>query len=429
MSAVRLRGLLHPPGDKSLSHRALILAAIAGGRAELSGLNPGADVESTAQILRDLGVDVSRSGEQWIVQGGGAASFRRPRRPLDCGNSGTTMRLMAGVLAACPFNSRLIGDESLSARPMDRIAEPLAAFGGKVDGTRRGAGLFPPLSVHGGRLRAGRWSGTIASAQVKSAVLLAACVGKVRATVTEPARSRDHTERMLRALGGSLDRIPGGARWTPGKALRTPQGVVPGDPSAGAFFAAAAAALRGSDLTLTDVCLNNTRLGFFRVLARMGARVERVRRRQWCGEPVGDLRVRSGPLRAVRVDRRSVPSLIDEIPVLAVLAAGAARGTLRLTGAEELRVKESDRLAAIARGLCALGASVEELPDGLVIQGGRLHGGTVDAAGDHRLAMAFRVAGLLSTGPVRIRGAQVARVSHPAFDRDLRRLRAEGDAR
>ena len=425
MSAPRLAGRLAPPGDKSLSHRALLLAAIAGGRAELTGLNPGQDVESTAGALRLLGVDVRRRGRTWFVDGPGAAGFRRPRAAIDCGNSGTTMRLLAGVLAACPFESRLEGDSSLSGRPMGRIAAPLRALGARVDGHTDGDRLLPPLRIRGGPLLETRYASPVASAQVKSAVLLAGLVGGVPVEATEPSRSRDHTERMLRALGARVTRIPGGVRLEPGR-IRAPSGLVPGDPSAAAFFVAAAAALPASRLVIENVCLNPTRLGFVRALVRMGARVETCPDRRWCGEPVGKIVVRPGRLRGVRLGARSIPALVDEIPILAVLAAGAARGETRISGAGELRVKESDRIAVLADGLARLGADVTERPDGLVIRGGKLRGATVDAHGDHRLAMAFRVAGLLASGPVRVRGASAVRVSHPGFERDLRRLCARG---
>jgi 3-phosphoshikimate 1-carboxyvinyltransferase len=420
-------GRIAPPGDKSLSHRALILAAIAGGPAELEGLNRGEDVESTARVLRSLGVEIARRGGRWRVDGPGAGGFRRPSGPLDCGNSGTTMRLLAGVLAACPFASRLTGDASLSTRPMGRIADPLRALGAQVAGREVDGRLLPPLRIRGGSLRAGRWASPVASAQVKSAVLLAGLVAGVPVTVSEPGRSRDHTERMLAALGARVRRGPGGLSLEPG-AIRAPAGRVPGDPSAAAFFAAAAAARPRSDLRAEGVALNPTRLGFYRALVRMGARVDTERATRWCGEPVGTIRVRPGRLRGLRLGARSIPALIDEVPVLAVLAAGAARGETRITGAGELRVKESDRLAGLADGLGRLGARVTERPDGLVIEGGRLSGGSVDARGDHRLAMAFRVAGLLADGPVRVRGAGAARVSHPGFDRDLARLLAGGGA-
>jgi 3-phosphoshikimate 1-carboxyvinyltransferase len=299
-------------------------------------------------------------------------------------------------------------------------------MGGRVIGRGGEGGIVAPLRIRGGTLRPIVHRGRVASAQVKSAVLLAALVAGVRAEVVEPQRSRDHTERMLAALGARARRTRSGARLVPGGKLRAPAGRVPGDPSAGAFFAAAAAALPGSDLRLLDVALNPTRLGFYRALERMGARVERRVARVWCGEPVGSLRIRAGDLRGVTVARSSVPGLLDEIPALAVLAAGAARGVTRIRGAEELRVKESDRIAALAEGLGRLGADVRELADGLVVRGGRLGGGTVDAHDDHRIAMAFRVAGLLADGVVRVRGAASVRISHPGFARDLARVTRRG---
>lgn len=426
MGARRIVGAIDLPGDKSLSHRALLLAAIAGGATELTGLNPGADVASTAAALRRLGVDVRHRGERWRVTSPGVAGFRRPRAAIDCGNSGTTMRLLAGVLAACPFPSRLVGDASLSRRPMGRIAEPLRRMGARVDGRRAGGTIVAPLRIRGGGLRSIRHRSAVASAQVKSAVLLAGCAAGVGVVVTEPARSRDHTERMLRALGAGVERVPRGVRLRAPVHLEPPSGHLPGDPSAGAFFAAAAAALPGSRLVLRDVSLNPTRLGLYRALARMGARIGHRRGRRWCGEPAGELHVRAGHLRGITLGGAAVPSLLDEIPVLCVLAAGAAHGVTRVRGAGELRVKESDRIAALAEGLARLGADVEELSDGLVIRGGRLHGGTVDAHGDHRIAMAFRIAGLLASGPVRVRGASAVGISHPDFEHDLRALLAGG---
>jgi 3-phosphoshikimate 1-carboxyvinyltransferase len=301
-------------------------------------------------------------------------------------------------------------------------------MGGRITGQKVGSEIYPPIVIEGRALRPIRWKAKVASAQVKSAILLAAWVARVRAQVIEPVRSRDHTERMLEALGENTRRVGTEVLLKPTGKLRQPSGRVPGDPSQGAFFAAAAAALRGSDLVLKGVCLNPTRLGFFRLLSRMGARVDFVRAGSWCGEPFGDLRIRPGTLQGVGVSRRSVPALLDEVPVLAVLAASACRGVTRIRGAEELRVKESDRIRALFLGLTALGGKVVELEDGLVITGTRLRGGTVDSQGDHRIAMAFRIAGLLSDGPVRIRDAASSRVSHPGFDAELRRLTRE-DAR
>ena len=420
----RLEGELQLPGDKSLSHRALLFAALAGGETVLEGLNPGADVASTAAALRALGVSVRRGPAAWHVASPGPAAFVRPRGPIDCGNSGTTLRLLAGVLAALPFETRLTGDASLSGRPMGRIADPLMRMGASVTGRSAAGGLTAPLVIRGAKLRGMRYASPVASAQVKSAVLLAALVGGVSVTVTEPHRSRDHTERMLRASGVGVTRVTGGVRLAAASLprLRPPRGRVPGDPSAGAFFAAAAAALPGSDLVLRDVALNATRLGFYRALERMGAKVDATRLRTWCGEPAGDLRVRAGRLRGISLRPAAVPAMLDEIPVLAVLAAGAAQGATRIRGAGELRVKESDRLAALAEGLRRLGAEVRERPEGLDLVGGALHGGRVDARGDHRIAMAFRIAGLMAAGRVRIDGAAAMRISHPAFDRDLARL-------
>jgi 3-phosphoshikimate 1-carboxyvinyltransferase len=423
-SRPRLAGSCRPPGDKSLSHRALILAALAGGETEIHGLNPGEDVESTARCLRALGVRIRRRGDAWEVAGGGREALRKPAGPLECGNSGTTMRLLAGVAAGLPFRTELRGDASLSARPMARIARPLRLMGARVEGRRFGAEIHAPLVIRGGPLRRIRWRQEVASAQVKSAVLLAAWTAGVTVEVEEPVRSRDHTERMMRALGVPVTRVAGGVRLGKGGTLAAPEGRVPGDPSAAAFLAAGAAALPGSRLGVEGVGLNPTRTGFFRVLARAGARMTVEAEGRWCGEPFGRITIRSSRLDGVRLGARRVPALLDEIPVLAVLAAGACRGPSRFTGAGELRFKESDRLAGLAAGLLRLGGDVRELPDGLAVRPGRLRGGTVDALGDHRLAMAFRIAALLARGTVRIRRADAARISDPGFERELRRLRA-----
>ncbi|HMB68315.1 MAG TPA: 3-phosphoshikimate 1-carboxyvinyltransferase, partial [bacterium] len=310
----RLVGAFRPPGDKSLSHRALILAALAGGRTELTGLNPGEDVESTARCLRALGVRIRRRGDTWEVSGPGREGLRRPAAPLPCGNSGTTMRLMAGVAAGLPFRIELRGDASLSARPMARIAKPLRRMGARVEGRSFGPELHAPLVIRGGRLRRIRWRQEIASAQVKSAVLLAAWTAGVPADVVEPLRSRDHTERMMRALGAPVRRVGGGVQLGTGGSLAAPEGCVPGDPSAGAFFAAGAAALPHSCVSLEGMGLNPTRTGFYRVLERAGARLQTRQAGRWCGEPVGDVKVRPGRLRSVKLSARQVPALLDEIP-------------------------------------------------------------------------------------------------------------------
>lgn len=387
-------------------------------------MNPGADVESTAAALRALGVKIARRGERWLVASEGAGALRAPAHPIDCGNSGTTMRLLAGVLAACPFESVLLGDESLLRRPMSRIVLPLRRMGARIEGQKGAAGeITAPLAIRGARLRGAAIDTGVASAQVKSAILLAAWTAGVPVEVREPLRSRDHTERMMRALGAPL-RVRGcRIHLEAGAGIAPPAGTVPGDPSAAAFFAAAAAAQPGSRLVLEDVLLNPTRLGFYRLLARMGARVTQRRRRMWCGENAGDLIIEGAQLNAFRIAAANVPALVDEIPVLAVVAAGACRGRSQIRGAAELRVKESDRVSALTNGLRALGAAVEEFPDGLAIEGGKLHGGRIDAQRDHRIAMAFRIAGLFASGPVVITGAaKAALISHPGFERDLSAL-------
>jgi 3-phosphoshikimate 1-carboxyvinyltransferase len=406
----------------------LIFAALAEGESEISGLNPGADVESTAGALRDLGVKIARRGNVWRIESAGSHALHRSARPIDCGNSGTTMRLLAGVLAACPFESVLIGDESLQRRPMSRIADPLRAMGAVIEGRKLGTGdeIGAPLTIQGGRLRSAAMETPVASAQVKSAILLAAWTARVRAEVTEPQRSRDHTERMMRALGAKIRARGRRVILEAGGELAPLAGAVPGDPSAAAFFAAAAAAIPGSRLVVEDVLLNPTRLGFYRMLAKMGARIAGRRRRMWCGEPAGDLVIQGARLRAFRIGKTTVPALIDEIPMLAILAAAACRGRTSIRGAEELRVKESDRLSALTKGLRTLGATVEEFPDGLSIEGGKLHGGRVDAEGDHRIAMAFRIAAHFASSPVVIRGASAARISHPGFARDFSQLLQAG---
>ncbi|HET9885949.1 MAG TPA: 3-phosphoshikimate 1-carboxyvinyltransferase, partial [bacterium] len=316
--------------------------------------------------------------------------------------------------------SVLTGDESLVRRPMSRIVLPLREMGARIEGKKSARDeMVAPLSIRGTRLRSAVIDTAVASAQVKSAILLAAWTAGVPVEVHEPQRSRDHTERMMRALGAKV-RVRGRRiHLDATEDIAPPVGRVPGDPSAAAFFAAAAAASPGSRLVLEDVLLNPTRLGFYRLLSRMGARVTQRRRRTWCGENAGDLIIEAAQLNAFRITAPQVPALVDEIPVLAVVAAGACRGRSHIRGAAELRVKESDRLSALANGLRALGATVEEFPDGLTIDGGKLHGGRIDAQRDHRIAMAFRIAGLFATGPVVIAGgADSARISHPGFERD-----------
>jgi 3-phosphoshikimate 1-carboxyvinyltransferase len=420
-----MRGTIVVPGDKSISHRYALLAAIARGASTIRGYAPGGDCASTLACLTALGVEIVRSnqhddGPVVSITGRGASGLASPRGPLDCGNSGSTMRMLLGVLASHPVTATMTGDRSLSRRPMRRVMAPLVRMGAQIDAAE---GDRPPLTVRGGRLEGIAFVPEVPSAQVKSAVLLAGLRANGRSQVTESTLTRDHTERALRAFGGSVDvdgltiAVDGGQTLT-GLSAR-----VPGDLSSAAFPAAAAAALPGSDITITGVGLNPTRAAFLDVLRRFGVSVAADIVDQWQGEPVGTIRVRAGGLGRLELGADIVPSIIDELPVLGALAT--AGGELRVTGAAELRVKESDRIAALVAGLRALGADADELPDGFHIRGGRpLTGGTVEAHDDHRLAMAFAIAALTARGPVTIRGADAAAVSYPTFFADLDRLRA-----
>jgi len=431
------------PGDKSVSHRALILGALAQGCTDIANLAPGADVQSTAACLRSLGVTIEmpghggrgcRSGETACrVHGRGEIGLAEPNAPLDCGNSGTTMRLLAGVLAGQDLFAVLDGDASLRRRPMDRVAVPLRLMGAAVDG--RGGGRFAPLAVRGGGLKGIDCHLPVASAQVKSALLLAGLAARGETVIHEPLPSRDHTERLLAAFGAPIAVDPvgpdgGGIRVTGGGTLSGRSVHVPGDFSQAAWFIVAGLLLPGPGLELPAVGVNPTRTGLLPVLERMGARVE-IRGRETaagCNEPRADIRVGHGVLRATEVEPAEVPLLIDEIPILAV-AAACAEGQTRIRGAAELRVKESNRLAAITVGLRTLGADIDETEDGLVIRGpARLRGGMVDGHGDHRIVMALAIAGLAAAEPVTITGADCVGISYPAFFDDLRRAVEGGGA-
>ncbi len=409
-----LAGSVAVPGDKSISHRALILASQARGVSVVSGLSRGADVRNTHRALRALGVAAAPWGREPLeVRGAGPGGWREPAGVLDFGNSGTGIRLMAGLLAAHPFFSVASGDRYLRRRPMRRVVEPLRRMGARIAG--RGGGTLAPLAIEGGRLRGISFASPVASAQVKSALLLAGLLAEGETAVTEPALSRDHTERMLRHLGvpvrvaGTTAAVTGGASWE-GRELE-----VPGDPSSAAFPLAAALVTPGSEVTVRNVCVNPTRTGFFEILAAMGARLRYGRRREACGEPVADVTARAGRLRGVEVPPELVPRAIDEFPILAAVAL-FAEGTTRVTGAAELRVKESDRIGTMAAELARLGGRVRELPDGLEIEGGGdLRGAAAASHGDHRVAMALAVAGGAIPGETRIRDTGCVATSFPEF--------------
>jgi 3-phosphoshikimate 1-carboxyvinyltransferase len=407
--AGRVRGTFTLPGDKSISHRAALFGAMAEGETRVSNFGSAADCASTLACLRGLGVEIARDGDRVVIRGG-LDRWRAPEVVLDAGNSGSTIRMLAGALAGRPFRATLTGDASLQRRPLERVAAPLRAMGASVLTTNGAA----PLTVTGGRLRGMRHELPVASAQVKTAVLLAGVQAEGRTAVVEPAASRDHTERMLPIFGVPVRRdgleasVDGGSRLI-GATLS-----VPGDASSAAFLVVAALVLPDSEVRLQGVLLSPTRAAFLDVLREMGGHVE-TRMQSIDPEPVGTIVARSSALRGIRVDPKLVPSLIDEVPALAVAAAFAA-GELEVTGAAELRVKESDRIAALAEGLAAFGAPVRELPDGIVVAGGgRLRGARVKAHDDHRIAMALAVAALAASGPSEIEGGECVAVSFPEF--------------
>lgn len=416
---MRVSGSLRVPGDKSISHRALILAALADGESRVRGVLEGADVRSTADALRALGAELPGIGPAMRIGGG----LRPPASTtLDCGNSGTSARLLAGVAAALEGRtSRFIGDASLGRRPMRRVAAPLSRMGADVE---LAEGDVLPMTVRGARLAPIDWRSETSSAQVKSAILLAAIVARIPVTVREPVQSRDHTERMLAAAGATLRASGGVVSLDACDALRPLDLTVPGDPSSAAFFAGLVALASAGELALEGVCINETRTGFFAALARMGAAIAIEPEGMAGGEPVGTIRVAASSLRGTTIGGAEIPTLIDEIPLLACLAT-RAEGETTVTGASELRVKESDRIRAVVENLRAIGADADELPDGLRVAGSsRALRGRVRTHGDHRLAMAFAVLGALPGNDVAVDDAECVGVSYPTFWRDLARLAA-----
>ncbi|HHA2974358.1 3-phosphoshikimate 1-carboxyvinyltransferase [Stenotrophomonas maltophilia] len=410
-----LQGSLTIPGDKSVSHRSVMFAALADGTSHIEGFLEGEDTRATARIFSQLGVRIETpSPSQRIVHGVGIDGLKAPDAPLDCGNAGTGMRLLAGLLAGQPFDCTLIGDESLSGRPMRRVTGPLSQMGAKIDTQDDGT---PPLHVHGGQSLHGiDFASPVASAQIKSAVLLAGLYAQGETSVVEPHPTRDYTERMLSAFGVEIEFSPGKARLRGGQRLRATDIVVPADFSSAAFYLVAASIIPGSELRLKQVGLNPRRTGLLHALRLMGADITEENPAEQGGEPVADLVVRYAPLKGARIPEELVPDMIDEFPALFV-AAAAAEGQTVVSGAAELRVKESDRLAAMATGLRALGMQVDETEDGATLHGGvRLGSGTIESHGDHRIAMAFAIAGQISDGEVRINDIANVATSFPDFD-------------
>lgn len=422
-SCSSLRGELMPPGDKSISHRALILNSIANGQARIDNLAPGDDVRATIDCLRALGADIVEKKGLFIVSGVGHGGFKEPGDVLYAGNSGTTTRLMAGLLSAQPFLSMITGDDSLRSRPMARLIQPLRQMG--VDIRGRGNDSLAPLVIGGGRPKGMEYELPIASAQIKSAILIAALFAKGKTTVIEPAPSRDHTERMMKAMGVKIRKKGLRIEINPSTAPSPIDVRVPGDMSAAAFWLVAGAIHPDARIKIVNVGVNPTRSGIVEVLQKMGAKVNVEWPRNEGGEPVADITVESSELVGMQIGGRMIPRVIDELPLIA-LASAFARGTTTIMDAEELRVKESDRIALTVRELSRLGVDVEELPDGMVIRSGRkLVGAECSSHGDHRLAMTLGIAALVAQGETVIHDAEAVDVSYPGFWQDMERLAQE----
>ena len=412
-------GAVRLPGDKSISHRYALLAAIAEGRTRLENFYSGADCASTLNCLRALGCAVQQSADGVVEIEGRGRELRAPAAPLDCGNSGSTMRMLAGILAGQPFTADMVGDASLSRRPMGRLIEPLRAMGAGI----ASEGGLPPLRISGGKLRAIDYALPVASAQVKTAVLFAGLLAEGETSVSEPVRTRDHGELALVAFGAEVSRQSRKASIRGGQPLHPIQASIAGDISSAAFFLCAAALFPGSNLVLDGLLLNPTRAGVLDVLAGMGARVAMLNLEEQHGELLGTVRVEgSARLRGATIAGAQTAGLMDELPVLAAIAPFTEDG-IEICDARELRVKESDRIAVVASNLRAMGAEVEEREDGLRVPGGQnLHGAAIDSGGDHRIAMAFAIAALRAEGETRIAGAEAARVSYPEFFEVLEKI-------
>lgn len=418
--ASRAAGRVRVPGDKSISHRYALLAALADGESVIGGYSPGADCAATLECLRGLGVTIRRSAPATLaITGRGLGGLRAPAAPLDAVNSGTTMRLLSGIVAAHPFRTIVTGDASLRRRPMRRIIEPLTRMGARIEAE----GGRPPLIIDGGGLHGIAHEPEVPSAQVKSGVLLAGLHASGRTRVVERVRTRDHTEHALEAFGVAVVRDGTAVEVEGGQRLHARNLTVPGDISGAAFWAALAGGTPGSDVLIEGVGLNLSRIAVLEVFRRAGVRVEWSRDQEHAGEPVGTLRFGFGECESFSVDASEAPLMIDEIPALAALAAMMPRGrTFTVRGAGELRVKESDRISALADGFRAMGSAVEEFDDGFTLEARPLAGGRVDAAGDHRLAMAFAIAATRAAGPTTIAGASSVDVSYPGFFDELARL-------
>jgi 3-phosphoshikimate 1-carboxyvinyltransferase len=414
-----LNGELQVPGDKSISHRAVMFGAVAEGKTRIHNFLMGEDCLSTISCFRKLGVDIKLKEDVVVVDGNGWDSLSEPTEVLDTGNSGTTTRLMMGILAGRPFHSVMIGDESIAKRPMKRVTDPLKLFGTAIDG--RDEGNFTPLSIRGGSLKAIQYSLPVASAQVKSAILLAGLQAEGVTEIIEPQRTRDHTEKMILEFGGEIERQEDTIMLRGGQVLSGTEVYVPGDISSAAFFMTAAAIVKGSSITLKNVGLNETRTGIIEVMKRMGAKME-IMEKTASGERIGDILVETSELNGVEIGGDLIPTLIDEIPVIALLAT-QAKGTTIIKDAEELKVKETNRIDAVVQELKKLGADITATDDGMIIKGAKsLKGSEVHSWGDHRIGMTLAVASLITDSPVYLEDAEAIKISYPQFFEDLNML-------
>ncbi|WP_027363391.1 3-phosphoshikimate 1-carboxyvinyltransferase [Desulfotruncus alcoholivorax] len=418
--AKSLRGVVNVPGDKSVSHRSVMIGALACGETEVKNFLMGEDCLSTIRIIRALGVDVQVENSRVVIRSDGLETLREPGDVLDAGNSGTTMRLMSGILAGSPFYSVITGDDSLRSRPMGRVIRPLVAMGAEI--MARNNNLLAPISIKGGNLKSINYESPVASAQVKSAVLLAGLFAPGCTTVTEPTKSRDHTERMLRHFGARVE-VDGTKITVWGKPCLTGKKItVPGDISSAMFLIVAGLIVKGSEIVLPNVGINPTRTGALQVLKAMGGDITINNPREVNGEPIGDITVRSSKLKGTEIGGAIIPYLIDEIPVLAV-AAALAEGKTVISDAGELRHKESDRIATVVKLLRNFGAGVEEFTDGLVVHGvKKIRGAVCETFGDHRLAMSAAVAGLAADGETVVMGAECVHISYPGFFDTLKKI-------
>lgn len=417
--AARASGRIRVPGDKSISHRYALLGALADGVTRITNYSPGADCAATLACLKGLGVEVRQSADIVEIAGRGVRGLSAPAGKLDAANAGTTLRLLTGIVAAHPFDTTIGGDASLSRRPMRRVILPLTQMGARIDSVDG----RPPLTVHGGALHGIEFRPEVPSAQVKSAVLLAGLQAAGQTTVIEPTPTRDHTERALTAFGARVSIAPELVTIEGGQRLRGCSIEVPGDISGAAFWSALAAGRPGSMIEIERIGLNPSRISLLDILRRAGVDVSARGDDEVNGEPVGTLRISAGHARSFSIEPAEVPGVIDEIPAFAALGTLLPEGhTMMVRGASELRVKESDRISRLAEGLRILGAAVEEYPDGFRIEARPLRGGTVDSAGDHRLAMAFAIAATGASGPTTITGASAVDVSYPGFFDELQRL-------